>query len=70
MIKCRVSGVIAQGSMACSWAQATTCQSLESAVRLVPQITNSQGRPMNTGIHFWLPKLNRPEAVAVRPELR
>jgi hypothetical protein len=56
--------------MACSWAQATTCQSLESAVRLVPQITNSQGRPMNTGIHFWLPKLNRPEAVAVRLELR
>lgn len=55
--------------MACSWAQATTCQSLESAVRLVPQITNFQGRPMNMGIHLRLLKLNGPKAVAARLEL-
>lgn len=36
--------------MACSWAHATACQSLESAVRLVPQITNFLGRSMNMGI--------------------
>lgn len=55
--------------MACSWAQITSCQSLESAVRLVPQITNSLGRPMNTGIHLQLLKLHGPEVVAVRLEL-
>lgn len=49
--------------MACSWAQATTCQGLESVVRLVPQITNFLGRSMNMGIYVWLLKLSRPEAV-------
>lgn len=56
--------------MACSWAQTTTCHSLESAVRLIPQITNSLGRPLNTGIHLQLLKLHRPEALAMRLELR
>lgn len=49
--------------MACSWAQATDGQSLESAVRLVPQITTFLGRSMNMGIHLQLLNLNRPEAV-------
>lgn len=55
--------------MACSWAHATACQSLESAVRLVPQTTNFLGRSMNMGVPLQLLKLNRPNTVAVRLDL-